>query len=208
MIDLRACKIEWIFFDLGSTLIDETEASAARVRETVSGTDVTPAQFEAEMRRRYALGADGYRDAVSFFQLQKTPWHSELEHPYNDCAAVLGTLKARGSRLGVIANQQPGTVQRLRQWRLLQFFDVVAASAELGVAKPDPAIFLSALREAGCAPENAAMIGDRIDNDILPAKAIGMRTVRILSGPAAAYRPFPDPSDLTVSALSALTDHF
>lgn len=201
-------KPAWLFFDLGSTLIDETEAYAVRVRETVSGTDVSYAQFEAEMQRFYAQGSDGYQEAVSFFHLQKTPWRSEPEHPYADCRAVLEALKTRGYRLGVIANQQPGTVLRLAGWDLLSFFDVIAASAELGMAKPDPAFFYWALNRAQCDPQNAVMIGDRIDNDILPAERIGMRTVHILSGPFAAYRPSFDPSDLTVSSISELTDHF
>ena len=87
---------------------------------------------------------------------------------------------------------------------LLRYFDVLAPSAELGIAKPDPAIFLWALRESGCDPENAAMIGDRIDNDVLPAKALGMRIVHILTGPAAIYAPDPDPADAAVSSLSDL----
>jgi putative hydrolase of the HAD superfamily len=48
------------------------------------------------------------------------------------------------------------------------------------------------------------MIGDRIDNDVLPAKALGMKTVQILSGPSAAYRPADDPADRTISSLSDL----
>ncbi len=205
---LKASKTEWLFFDLGSTLIDETAVYARRVRETVSGSDVSAAEFDAAMQRFFAQGLDGYREALACFHLSKTPWHSEDERPYDGCAAVLNTLRARGYRLGVIANQQPGTAQRLAQWDLLQHFDVIAASAELGVEKPDPAIFRWALREAGCEPENAVMVGDRIDNDILPAKALGMQTVRILSGPFAAYRPPDDPADRTIRSLSELSDLF
>ena len=201
-------KPVWLFFDLGSMLIDETEAYAARVRETVSGTDVSAAQFAAAMQHFFSQGSDGYKEAVCLLHLQKAPWRSELEHLYADCHAVLDRLKCRGYRLGVIANQQPGTVQRLAHWELLPFFDVIAASAELGMAKPDPAIFRWALRQADCEPYRAVMIGDRIDNDVLPAKTFGMRTVRLLSGPFAAFCPHPDPSDHTVRNLSALTDHF
>ena len=208
MHDLNPSEIEWIFFDLGSTLIDETEAYARRVRETVVGTGVSFAQFDAVMRRFFAQGSDGYQEAISCFHLQKTPWHSESEHPYPACTEVLEALKAHGYRLGVIANQQPGTEQRLSEWGLLQFFDVIAASAELGMAKPDPTIFLWALKKANCKPQNAVMIGDRVDNDILPAKMLGMKTVRILSGPAAAFLPQPDPADRTVKSLSDLLPIF
>ena len=197
-------KPEWLFFDLGSTLIDETEAYAHRIRETVHDSHVSPAQFSDAMLHFCAQGLDGYKEALNLFHLKKTLWHSTDEHPYDDCPTVLKTLRQRGFRLGIIANQLPGTEQRLRNWNLAQYFDVIAASSEIGAAKPDPTIFLYALGQAGCAPENAVMIGDRIGNDILPAKALGMKTVRILSGPAAAYRPLPDPADSLIYTLSEL----
>ena len=74
--------------------------------------------------------------------------------------------------------------------------------------KPDPRIFLWALERAGCRPQDAVMIGDRIDNDIVPAKALGMRTVHLLTGPAAVYAPKPDPADAVVSSLSDLLTLF
>ena len=208
MTDRIATEIEWIFFDLGSTLIDETEVYQQRFRETVRGSDVSVSRFRDTAVRFWADGLDGYPEAAAFFHLPKAPWRSEYEYLFADCASVLGTLKARGYRLGVIANQVPGTAERLRNWDILQYFDVIAPSAELGMAKPDPAIFLWALQKAGCKPENAAMIGDRIDNDILPAKALGMKTIRVLTGPASTYRPSDDPADHTIPSLSALSDLF
>ncbi|MDE6762471.1 MAG: HAD family hydrolase [Oscillospiraceae bacterium] len=47
---------------------------------------------------------------------------------------------------------------------------------------PDRRCFEYALAEVGCAPGEAVMIGDRLDNDISPAKSIGMKTVRIVQG--------------------------
>ena len=208
MIDFKTAKIEWIFFDLGSTLIDETEVYAHRFGETVSGSDVSVLQFRETAVRFWTQGLDGYPQAAAFYRLPKAPWRSEYETLFDGCAAVLEMLKARGYRLGVIANQVTGTAERLGNWGILRFFDVIAPSAELGMEKPDPAIFLWALQKAGCRPENAVMVGDRIDNDILPAQALGMKTVRILTGPAAVYRPSVEPADLTVRALSDLMRYF
>lgn len=201
-------KPKWLFFDLGSTLIDETEVYAHRFRETVCGARINASVLRETAERFWAQGLDGYPEACRFFQLSKAPWRAEFERPFGGCAAVLGALKERGYQLGVIANQIPGTVQRLTKWDLLQYFDVLAPSAELGMSKPDPAIFLWALREARCDPKDAVMIGDRIDNDVLPAKALGMRTVHILTGPAAVYTPTPDPADAAVHALSELLTLF
>ena len=56
------------------------------------------------------------------------------------------------------------------------------ASAEAGISKPDPRIFTLALERAECPAEEAVMIGDRLDNDIVPAKRLGMKTVWIRQG--------------------------
>ena len=63
-----------------------------------------------------------------------------------------------------------------------QYIDVSIASAEEGVAKPDKRIFELALNRTNCKAEHAVMIGDRIDNDIIPAKEMGMKTVWIKQG--------------------------
>ena len=181
--------VRWIFFDLGSTLIDETEADARRIEEMTEGTSVTPEAYREKRLELIRQGLPGDAAAIAFFGLAKTPWHSELERPYPDAAPTLAELKRRRYRLGVVANQNPGTEERLAAWGLLQYFDVAAASAELGVAKPDPAIFQWALERAGCAPGEAVLVGDRLDNDIAPAKALGLHTVRLLRGPGAFRSP-------------------
>lgn len=82
----------------------------------------------------------------------------------------------------------------------------MVASAEEGIAKPDKRIFEIALERSSCSPARAVMIGDRLDNDIVPAKLLGMHTIWIKQGfgqywtvTGEAERP-----DLTVSCLSEL----
>ena len=134
-------NVNWIFFDLGSTLIDETKADLRAIREMTEGTDITEEMFCEKRLEMIRQGLSGDPAAIAFFRLTKTPWHSEDETPYPDAKPVLAALKHRDFKLGVIANQNPGTEQRLAEWNLLQYFDVIAASADLGIAKPDPAIF-------------------------------------------------------------------
>jgi len=59
---------------------------------------------------------------------------------------------------------------------------VIVLSDEVGFSKPDTRIFFHALKVAGCEPEKAVMVGDRLDNDIGPAKSIGMTTVWVRRG--------------------------
>ena len=147
--------VKWIFFDLGSTLIDETAADTRRIKEMISGTDVTEEEYREKRLEMIRKGRNGDLSAIEHFDLTKTPWHSEEEVPYPDAVPTLTELKRRGYKLGVIANQNYGTEQRLKKWNLLQFFEVIAASAELGIAKPDPVIFEWALKKANCSPQNA-----------------------------------------------------
>ena len=198
-------NIRWLFFDIGSTLVDETEAIAHRIRDTIDGTDVRFAQFEEKMKQFASYGSSGYAEAAAYFHLVKTPWHSEDERPYGDCVSTLLELKTRGYSLGVIANQLPGTDARLQAWGLLPFFSVIAASAERGFSKPAPELFLWALDRANCAPQDAVMIGDRLDNDILPAKQLGMQTVWVQHDPAAQLAVS---ADEIISSLSDLLNLF
>lgn len=200
-------EIRWIFFDLGSTLIDETEADLRRIREMTAGTGVTPEAYCAKRIEMIKRGLSGDRATIEFFGLTKTPWRSEGEIPYTDAEPVLSGLKMRGIRRGVIANQPAGTKDRLERWGLLKYFDVIAASAELGISKPDPAVFEWALAHADCKAQNAVMVGDRIENDIAPANRLGIHTVRLLRGPGA-YREPQCRDELPEYTISALTELF
>ncbi len=203
-------RIKWLFFDIGSTLVDETEAYKHRIREMLQNTSVSFEEFD-RMRVHFAKqGLNGDNEAIEYFGLSKTPWHSEDEIPYADAASTLKELKLRGYRIGIIANQVPGSAARLDAWGLLEYIDVVAASAELGAAKPDKAIFELAFEMARCAPHEAAMIGDRLDNDISPAGELGLLTVWIPNGLSAYHRPamFRCRPDFIIENLSDLLKIF
>lgn len=175
-------RIKWIFFDVGSTLIDETECYNHRIRDAIAGTDITFEQFNEKRILFAKQNLKGDIEAIKFFGLTKTPWHFEDERPYEKAEAVLNALCERGYSIGIIANQALGTEQRLKNRGFTKYIKLVVASAEEGVAKPDSEIFLRALKRADCLPENAVMIGDRIDNDIEPANRLGMRTIWVRQG--------------------------
>lgn len=181
-ISMQMQGVKWIFFDVGSTLVDETEAYNHRIRDAIAGTDITLEQFQKKRLEFAKQNLKGDLEALKFFGLEKPAWHGEDEVPYPEAEEALRYLKNLGYRIGVIANQSLGTAERLAKWNLLQYIDVVAASAELGVAKPDPAIFQKAFEMAGCTAEEAVMVGDRLDNDMVPAKKLGMRTIWVKQG--------------------------
>lgn len=201
-------NIKWLFFDVGSTLIDETECYDHRIRDAIAGTDITFEQFN-EKRIFFAnQNLKGDLEALKFFGLAKTPWHHEYEKPYPETEFVLRYLCEKGYNIGVIANQSLGTEKRLENWGLMKYIRVVAASAEEGVAKPDSGIFLRALKRADCLPENAVMIGDRIDNDIEPANRLGMKTIWVRQGFGIYQRPMNEfqKADHTVDRLQDILE--
>lgn len=175
-------NIKWIFFDIGSTLIDESECYHMRFRESVVGTTISPEDFKKKVIEYSKHNVKGDHEAAKYYDIKLSPWHKEAEKPYENAEFVLKQLNQKGYHLGIIANQSPGTKNRLENWGLLKYFDIILASAEEGISKPDIEIFNRALKRANCLPVNAVMIGDRLDNDIVPAKKIGMKTVWIKQG--------------------------
>lgn len=172
----------WIFFDIGSTLVDESECYRARYAETVKGTDITYEKFENKVIEFSKQNKKGDHEAAKHFNLRLSEWRKDLEMLYPDTKDVLKSLLKMGYCLGIIANQSLGSEKRLEEWGIRKYFSVIIASAEEGVAKPDKEIFLRALKKANCDPQNAFMVGDRLDNDIVPANKIGMKTIWIKQG--------------------------
>ena len=95
---------------------------------------------------------------------------------------LLRRLSERGLKLGIVANQPTRAIERLERAGIAQFFEHHGLSGSTGLSKPDPHAFLAAAEALGVAPAACIMVGDRIDNDILPAKALGMAAVRIKTG--------------------------
>lgn len=175
-------NIKWLFFDVGSTLVDETECYNHRIQDAIAGTNITFEEFNEKRMLFSKQNLKGDIEALRFFGLTKTPWHLEDEKLYDDTGSVLSSLCERGYNIGVIANQSAGTQKRLENWGLMKYIQLVIASAEEGVAKPDKRIFEIALERSMCSPNEAVMIGDRIDNDIIPAKKMGMATIWVKQG--------------------------
>ncbi len=100
----------------------------------------------------------------------------------NGIAAVLEALRARGLKLGLAANQPMRALRLLDESGIGHFFENDGISTVYGFRKPDVRLFLRACEDLGVQPVDCIMVGDRIDNDIVPAKLLGMRTVRILTG--------------------------
>lgn len=98
-----------------------------------------------------------------------------------DTHETLTTLHDMGYRLGIISNASntPDLNRLIDNHNLRQYFEIVVISAEEGIRKPDPRIFLKTLKKLGVKPENAIMVGDTLPADVLGAQNSGIISVWI-----------------------------
>jgi HAD superfamily hydrolase (TIGR01549 family) len=187
--------IEMLFLDVGGPIYGDRpyyEALLAAIVEVVP--DASPEEFWAEydLLRREQRGPFTGRllDRVAprassddVLARARELWTYPPEALQPDAREAVPALASR-YRLGVLANQQAWVRDVLARDGLAHHFEVWCISAELGVEKPDPAIFRAAIDAAGVSPERCAMVGDRLDNDVLPARRAGMMGVWMLRGEA------------------------
>jgi len=179
--------IEYIFFDVGYTLVDETEVWSKRCSEQAMTDEGRALGLSAEDIMNEVIAASvaykpQFRTVIDKYGFNEAaPYRHELETLYPDAPEVLEHL-GKKYKLGIIANQVDGLSDRLSEFGILEYFSVVISSWDCGAMKPDSRIFEYAFERSGCAPEKSVMIGDRLDNDIFPAKKLGMKTVWIKQG--------------------------
>jgi putative hydrolase of the HAD superfamily len=154
------------------------------------------AQYQAALAEQIGIAAPAVMRR--FLQAQGLPAHDDLVEaaaeayckggpditaPLRlDAVETLKALKARGLLLGAISNTiQPGRffTTNTRREDLNRLFDARVYSSDVGVAKPHPKIFRTALEQVGVAAPEAVYVGDRLIPDIGGAQAVGMKGVLI-----------------------------
>lgn len=121
--------------------------------------------------------------------------------PYPEVEDALGRLRSR-YRLVSLTN---GNAQ-VEHTPLAGCFHLDLTAADVGAAKPDPAMFHAACDWAGVAPDQALHVGDDPQRDIAAARAFGMRTAWISRSDAAWPAALPRP-DLEAADLATLASH-
>lgn len=191
-----------IFFDLDDTLLDHRSAcdAGARALHQRIGADTSPDEFvarwEVSLQRqfdRYLAGELSYEqqrlarvrevvdegltdpEAEHWFGVYLTAYETSWAL-FPDVLRVWAQLSER--QLGIITNGQ-GAQQRRKLARtgLLEQCACVVISEEVGIAKPEPAIFRHACERLGIAPDAAIYVGDRYDVDAQAARHAGLRGV-------------------------------
>jgi putative hydrolase of the HAD superfamily len=142
----------------------------AHMIETLCGGD-PPATDRVRQRMRAMVGN------LDVFQLRP------------EVDGLLRRLRGRGLKLGIVANQPEAARERLARVGIGDLFDYLGLSGLSGLRKPDPRAYTAAAEALGVAASACIMVGDRIDNDIAPAKALGMAAILLRSGRHRRQRP-------------------
>ena len=197
--------IKAVFFDIGDVLFNEDVPHAwlfhcGFLALRKHGKQIDWDAYDANRIRLASIGPnpeDAIKANVIYYCDGATEgdaiWH-EARHEYERMRAVrpygflldgittvLRDLKP-DFKLGVIANQHPPVADALAEYGVAELFDTIVISETVNLFKPDPAIFKMGLDNVGVDAAESIFVGDRPDNDVKPAKALGFKTIRFKRG--------------------------
>jgi len=202
-----------VVFDVGETLVDETRHWG----EWADWLGVPRLTFFAVLgaviekgehhRRVLEIMRPGLDIAAEQHLREAGGWRYRFEPGdfYPDALPCLRGLRAAGYRIGLAGNQPTAAEAALAAAGASA--DFIASSEGWGVEKPSPEFFDKVAEAAGVPLAQIAYVGNRLDNDVLPARAAGMTSVFIRRGPWGhihALRPDSAPADAVISTLNDL----
>ena len=189
--------LDVVFLDIGGVIYDDRIYRRAVLRGLRDlGAQVTDEEYEAAYEGLRRAQSASFRDALADRFLSPEMdrdvvtraiaphWANPPDALHEDVRPCLEALVGAGYRLGIIANQPSEVRRAMVRDRITGYFEFLGVSDDLGLEKPDARIFEHALREVGAEPSACVMVGDRLDYDVRPARAAGMRSVWLLRGEA------------------------
>jgi len=193
-----------VVFDVGETLVDEerwwrhlSDREGLQPHVVWAALGVTIERGEEHDALWAHLGID-----------QPPRWWTELQYSlddlYPDALDCLHRVREQGLRVGIVGNQTAALEAWARESKLPA--DVISSSASLGVRKPDPAFFEAVVELMESRADEVAYVGDRVDNDVLPAARAGLVAVHVRRGPWGRLQRTPPEAALGLDDLASLPD--
>ncbi|MGH7761527.1 MAG: HAD family hydrolase [Candidatus Dormibacteraceae bacterium] len=176
---LEAAAIDALVADLldSSRIGDEARAISTETSDAIAGAEV----LIAASLVRQGLASE----AVSIARIRRAmalPVADRMK-PLPGAIELLGEIRALGMRSIIASNtywrDAESYWQDFRVLGMADCVDAIVTSVDAGHLKPHPAVFEMAMRVAKCPPERCVVIGNREENDIEPALALGMRTILV-----------------------------
>jgi len=192
--------VKAVFFDVGETLVDETRAFEA----LADAAGVPRLTLMGVLGGTLARGQQ-HGDVFEVLGIDPPAWpgygHDDF---YPDALPCLVELRERGYRIGIAGNQPQSCEQFLREAGVNA--DCIGTSAGWGVRKPQPEFFARVVAEAGFEPHEVAYVGDRVDFDVVPARAAGLVAVHVRRGPWGYLQEGREQADVCVDSLGELPE--
>ncbi len=186
-----------VVFDVGETLIDETRMWG----EVADGVGVPRFTFFAVFGGVVARGEHHHRVFELLGVERPSSYGFSPNDFYSDALPCLDELRRRGYRTGAVGNTGTSVEAMLET-----HVDVVGSSERWEVEKPSPAFFARLAAETGVPPGEVAYVGDRLDNDVVPALEAGMVAIHIRRGPWAYLQSGGERAHARIESLRELPD--
>jgi putative hydrolase of the HAD superfamily len=123
-----------------------------------------------------------------------------------DAVAALTAIKARGLRTGVVSDCTQELSAFLPALPVAPLLDARVFSVELGICKPDSAIYMAACEQLGVDPEDCVYVGDGGSRELSGAAAVGMTAVRLAASDLTGHLTFDVDRAFTGPSVPSLTD--
>lgn len=162
--------------DLTETYVDLVETLHIQVLRGLLTIDQARIQRIQSffLKHDRALSLDRAYQAASVYRAA----YQAARQPVTGALALLQYLQHTNTKIGIITNNgSQEQREKLSVCEMAPLIDALVISEEVGVIKPEPAIFAIALEKLGCASHEAVMLGDAWQTDILGAHRAGIRPV-------------------------------
>ncbi|BBH64878.1 hypothetical protein ACTI_15630 [Actinoplanes sp. OR16] len=124
----------------------------------------------------------------------------------SDAVSALTAIRARGVRTAVISDCTHELPAFLPGLPVAPLLDAQIYSVELGICKPDPAIYLAACDRLGVAPQDCLYVGDGGSHELTGAAAVGMTPVKLIAPDLANHLVFDADTNFAGRTVRSLTD--
>ena len=213
MLTGRLALVEAVVFDVGETLIDESTeygtwadwlAVPRHTFSAVFGAVIAEGKDYRETFQHFRPGFDLETERQARLDAGLGE-HFDSRDLYSDARTCLAALKDQGYFIGIAGNQTARAGRLLHELKLPA--DLIATSDDWGSSKPDNDFFDKLISSIGFPAFQILYVGDRLDNDIIPAHEAGLLTAFIQRGPwglIQANNPAASIADFRITSLDEL----
>ncbi len=186
-----------IIFDFWGTIVEiGVQPSPIRQVKNILGIDIPFSSYivrfeEVFMKQPYQNLFEAFTEVCKSFHIEPRQelleelvglWNKNklLAKPFPETIEVLNELKGLGYKVVMLSNTDCFSIEEVvEKYGLKEYFDMIVLSYQVRMLKSNPRVFQKILEEMGINKEEAIMVGDSIESDIISAKKAGVDAILI-----------------------------